>query len=82
MAVHEVRVVIDLSKRDEIQQLLDSVGQALTTMAGVIEDLVDSADCRLDIDGNCQEHGWFDERPCPHARAHEILENPIEVSVP
>jgi hypothetical protein len=40
-----------------------------------LADLVDPEPCsQFDHDGDCQTHGTGSARPCPHARARELLD--------
>ena len=46
----------------------------------IINDLVDMGDCVYDYHGNCQAHGWFSDKECPHSRAKRVLANAIPIS--
>ena len=60
---------VDLREaREANQRLRDQRDRALA----FLEAVVDEGTCRLDHNGNCQEHGWFDG-PCGHALALALL---------
>lgn len=42
-------------------------------LRAVLEKLLDPHACHYDHHGDCQEHGTTSERPCPHARAKDLL---------
>lgn len=60
------------------QELLDEVSQWLGEMGGqdlldLINDLADTSRCHYDHHGHCQEHAWYSEGECPHARAQKLF---------
>lgn len=47
---------------------------ARQTLVDLIRDWLDPDPCRLDHHGYCQAHNWLcGGKPCPHARAREVL---------
>lgn len=40
---------------------------------GILIDLIDDEDCRLDHHGYCQTHVWLRDGECPQARARRLL---------
>lgn len=51
------------------------VVREIDQLRGLLEDLVELNDCRLDHHGYCQAHDWFGDERCPHARAKELLKD-------
>ena len=49
-----------LNAADEIERL-----------RALVDAFVSDDDCYLDHGGNCQQHNWFGDERCPHARAKE-----------
>lgn len=48
----------------------------------LVQDMAHSDPCRIDHNGDCQEHFWFptDGTPCPHGRAQALFPNIEETS--
>lgn len=42
-------------------------------LLNIIADLTDNSNCAFDHHGDCQEHGWFSVKECPHSRAKRML---------
>lgn len=40
---------------------------------GLLRQVLDPDDCRLDHHGFCQTHGWMDRSGCPHARIRSLI---------
>lgn len=51
----------------------DALRSRVNELRAVLADLADGSPCDLDHDGNCQEHAWFGDGECPHARAKRLL---------
>ena len=43
---------------------------------GLLRQVLDPDDCRLDHHGFCQTHGWMDRSGCPHARIRSLIGGP------
>jgi len=61
-----------------VDEILDAVlgiveRDQVTPLREVLDKLIDPYACRFDHHGDCQEHGTGKERPCPHARAKDLL---------
>lgn len=39
----------------------------------ILNDIYDGEACRIDHEGQCQEHYWFHNSECPHARAKRFI---------
>lgn len=66
----------DSETADAIEQGLDSQWGKPTNkdFVDLLSDFCERSECDLDHDGACQEHNWFGDGECPHARARRMLE--------
>lgn len=60
-----------LAERDDDLRAAETV---IDDLAALVRDLAYTDPCEHDHHGHCQAHGWTDDdRPCPHARARDVL---------
>ncbi len=90
LADREAAIVTNLRSRDQWghrtsdSKTADAIEQGLDSEWGkppnykdlmaLLSDFCERSDCDLDHNGACQEHNWFGEEECPHARAGRMLE--------
>lgn len=52
---------------------LEGERDQVAPLRAVLDKLIDPHACHYDHHGDCQEHGTTSARPCPHARAKDLL---------
>lgn len=58
---------------DEWNRVEVTLANEVLVLRRLVQDLRHDDPCGLDHHGNCQEHNWFGESECPHARAARLF---------
>lgn len=66
--IHEA-LLARASRTEDVADLVDD------ELGDLVRDLAHPEPCRIDHNGDCQEHFWFpgDDTPCPHGRAQALF---------